>query len=109
MTLFLRTLVSETKPNFMNRISIQLLSLVCLMAIFSCQPKETNIADGWTELFNGEDLKGWKILGGEAEFKIENGEVVGYAKANTPNTFLVTEQEYGDFILELDLLLTLLL
>jgi uncharacterized protein YcnI len=29
--------------------------------------------------------------------------IVGYAKANTPNTFLVTEELFGDFVLELEL------
>ncbi|MCL6258033.1 DUF1080 domain-containing protein [Aquiflexum sp. TKW24L] len=85
------------------RISIQFLFLVCLTTIFSCQPKGNKSEEGWTDLFNGKNLEGWKSLGGEAEYKIENGEIVGYAKANTPNTFLVTEQEYGDFVLELDL------
>jgi len=82
-----------------------LIILVGAIIGYSCQPNENKTAskDGWTNLSNGEDLEGWKSLGGEAEFKIENGEIVGYAKANTPNTFLVTEQEYGDFILELDL------
>ena len=40
---------------------------------------------------------------GGADFEVEDGIVIGYAKANTPNTFLITEREYGDFILELDL------
>jgi hypothetical protein len=57
----------------------------------------------WVNLFNGKDLKGWKQLGGTAKYSIENGEIVGYTVANTPNSFLVTEKEYGDFILELDL------
>lgn len=57
----------------------------------------------WRTLFNGKDLSGWKAVAGEAEFKVENGVIVGYAKANTPNTFLISEQQFGDFVLELDL------
>lgn len=57
---------------------------------------------GWQNLFNGKDLTGWKRLAGEANFKVENGAIVGTTVMNTRNTFLVTEKEFGDFILELD-------
>jgi hypothetical protein len=59
-------------------------------------------AGKWTPLFNGKDLKGWKQVNGEARYSVENGELVGTSVANTPNSFLITEKEYGDFILELD-------
>jgi hypothetical protein len=60
------------------------------------QPKE------WQKLFNGKDLTGWKKLAGDASYTVENGTLVGTTVLNTGNTFLVTEKEYGDFILELD-------
>src|SRR6218665_2168263 len=59
---------------------------------------------GWKNLFNGKDLTGWKQLDGKAKFEAKNKEIVGVAALNTPNTFLATEQEYGDFILELECL-----
>ena len=60
-------------------------------------------AQKWTNLFNGKNLKGWKQLNGQAKYTIEKGEIVGTTVANTTNSFLCTEQDYGDFILELDL------
>ncbi len=57
---------------------------------------------GWTNLCNGKDLTGWKPLGGKATFAIKDGIIIGSTVANTGNTFLVTEKEYGDFVLELD-------
>ena len=60
--------------------------------------------NGWTDLFNGKDLTGWKQLNGQAKYEVVNGEIVGTTVANTPNSFLATEKNYGDFILELDLL-----
>jgi hypothetical protein len=63
----------------------------------------SNDEGGWTDLFDGKTLQGWKSLGGQAPFKIEDGVIVGTTIQNTPNTFLVTEKEYGDFILELDI------
>lgn len=54
-------------------------------------------------LFDGHTLDGWKVLNGTAEYKVENGEIVGTSKSATPNTFLVTEKHYGDFILEYEM------
>ena len=53
-------------------------------------------------LFDGKTLAGWHILGGEASYRVENGEIIGTTVANTPNTFLVTDSLYTNFILELD-------
>lgn len=54
----------------------------------------------WQPLFNGKNLRGWRVLSGSAEFKIADGVIVGVSKLNTPNMFLATEKNYGDFILE---------
>lgn len=60
------------------------------------QKKET----GWVSLFNGKDLKGWKQLNGKAKYEVKDGAIVGTSVANTPNSFLTTEKDYGDFIFE---------
>lgn len=60
-------------------------------------------AQSWQPLFNGRDLSGWKKMGGNATYRVENGEIIGTTAANTPNTFLATEAIYSDFILELEL------
>lgn len=59
-----------------------------------------NAGESWVDLFNGKDLKNWIRLNGNAEFKVENGIIVGISRMNTPNTFLATKQNYADFILE---------
>jgi hypothetical protein len=53
-------------------------------------------------LFNGKDLKGWKVLNGKARYEVRNGEIVGTTVHGEPNSFLVTEQGYSDFILTLE-------
>jgi hypothetical protein len=58
--------------------------------------------DGWISLFDGKTLNGWKRLAGTAEFSVENGALVGKSVLNSGNTFLVTEKEFGDFILEME-------
>lgn len=56
----------------------------------------------WKPLFNGKDLSGWKQLNGKAKYTIENGEIVGTTVFGEPNTFLATEKDYGDFVLEFE-------
>jgi len=60
-------------------------------------------AQEWTELFNGKNLKGWKKLDGKADYRVEDGQVIGTSRTGTPNTFLATEDVYGDFILEYEM------
>ena len=56
----------------------------------------------WTSLFDGKTLDGWHKLAGTAEYKVEDGAIVGSTAAGSGNTFLVTDKEYGDLILEMD-------
>ena len=56
--------------------------------------------DGWVKLFNGRNLEGWKKLGGEAEYTVEDGAIVGRSVPNTENTFLCTKHLYSDFVLK---------
>src|SRR5687768_7743928 len=53
-------------------------------------------------LFNGKDLTGWKQLNGKASYRVENGEIVGRTVFGEPNSFLATEKNYSDFILEFE-------
>lgn len=56
----------------------------------------------WVKLFNGKDLKGWKQLGGKATYEVKDGQIIGTTVPDQPNSFLTTEEDYGDFILELE-------
>ena len=60
--------------------------------------------DGWETLFNGKDFSNFNQLNGEATYTVENGEMVGISKLNTPNSFMATKKNYGDFILEFEVL-----
>jgi len=59
--------------------------------------------DGWKSLFDGETLEGWKRDDlGKAEYTAVNGTIHGKTVEGSPNTFLASEQEYGDFELEFE-------
>ena len=58
--------------------------------------------EGFKPLFDGQTLTGWKQHGGAAKYRVENGEIIGQCVPNTQNSFLCTEKDYGDFILEVE-------
>lgn len=62
---------------------------------------------GWETLFDGKSLDGWKLMTGKAEYKVENGVIIGTTVMNSPNSFLVSDKKFsGDFILELEAMIT---
>ncbi len=80
-------------------VSITLLSLSFILNT-SCQEQE-----GWITLFDGESLKGWTVHSGHATYRVEDEAIVGQAVKGSPNTFLCTDREFSDFILEFEVML----
>jgi hypothetical protein len=76
-----------------------------LFTITTLLPYTIAAQKGWQPLFNGKDFTGWKKLGGTANYSIDNGVLVGTTVLGSGNTFLTTEKEYGNFILELDVMI----
>lgn len=74
--------------------------LLCplLVAISALSAQEA----AWTPLFNGKDLSGWEQHSGKAEYRVEDGAVVGKTVAGTGNSFLCTTKPYGNFVLEFE-------
>src|SRR5690349_1339341 len=78
------------------------LLLLLLISTSAISQKKSKTKDDWIPLFNGRDLSGWKQLNGKAKYEVINGEIVGTSVANEGNSFLATEKNYGDFVLELE-------
>lgn len=76
------------------------LSVLLMLAV--CAFARPNQHASWKPLFNGKNFTGWKQLNGKARYTIENGEIVGTTVFGEPNSFMATEQDYGDFVLELE-------
>jgi hypothetical protein len=79
-----------------------LLALATALSLALVLQPETIGADDFKPLFDGKSLAGWTQHGGKAKYAVENGEIVGRSVPNTDNSFLCTDKEYGDFILELE-------
>jgi hypothetical protein len=74
----------------------------CAFTLFFClglMAQTPNFAN----LFNGKNLEGWTILGGNGKIAIEENAIKLNQKANTTeHTFVVSNKKYKNFILELD-------
>jgi len=55
------------------------------------------VEEGFTNITPDKELAGWKKVGGNGEFKVEDGEVVGFGTNVNDNTFLISEKTYKDF------------
>ncbi|TWT43009.1 hypothetical protein KOR42_45390 [Thalassoglobus neptunius] len=59
-------------------------------------------AGEWQTLFNGKSLEGWTQKNGWASYAVEDGAIVGRTAPASPNSFLCTLDDYGDFELEFE-------
>jgi len=55
-----------------------------------------NAAD-WVNLFNGNNLNGWKQINGTAKYEVHEGAIRGWTVEGSPNSFLCTVKDYGDW------------
>lgn len=82
--------------------------LPLLLAAFTCSSlapalaAETPAADGFTALFDGKTLDGWKNPYEWGKAEVVEGEI---HLTGDKKYFLVTEKSYGDFVFEGDVLL----
>lgn len=58
--------------------------------------------DGWVTLFDGHSIQGWTVKSGKAAYTVEDGAIVGRTVDGSPNSFLCSPKEYGDFELEFE-------
>lgn len=59
-------------------------------------------AGDWVKLFDGKTLDGWIQKNGTAKYKVVDGTIHGTTNEGSPNSFLCSEKEYGDFELEFE-------
>jgi len=67
--------------------------------LINTDPEPDLKGDGFTPLFNGTDLKGWKPIGGTCTFEAKDGEIIGTCVKGSPSTYLSTDRDdYTDFV-----------
>jgi hypothetical protein len=81
-------------------------SIIILLSVFAgFSAAREQKKDEWVSLFDGKSLNGWSVHSGFAKYQIEDDAIVGSTVKGSPNSFLCTDREYGDFILEFEVLL----
>ncbi len=81
-------------------LSYTLVTAACA-AVLICNSRAAD-GDGFVSLFDGKTLEGWEQHSGKAEYRVEDGAIVGKTVANTDNSFMCTKKKYGDFIFEFE-------
>lgn len=76
-----------------------LIALALAVLTFSAQAGEKG---KWTKLFDGKTLEGWTQKNGTATYVVKDGTIVGETNEGSPNSFLCSDQLYGNFELELE-------
>ena len=71
----------------------------CLMLASSCALAAD---EAWIDLFDGQTLTGWIQKNGTAKYTVEDGTIVGRTNEGSPNSFLSTIKDYGNFELTFD-------
>jgi len=74
-------------------------ALAALLGASLCYPAS---AGDWITLFDGETLNGWSQRNGYATYRVVDGTILGRTSTGSPNSFLCTTTNFGDFELEFE-------
>jgi hypothetical protein len=88
----------------MNSLLRFVLAVAAVMCMVLCDRAFAQTPAGFTSLFNGRDLEGWKTPEGDkGHWKVEGGVIDYDAKSEAPgDKHLFTARPYRDFVLRLD-------
>ena len=75
-------------------------SALPLVLLAACSRGSNTDGEGWRTLLNGTDLSGWNVVG-DANWRVEDR--AARADRSTAASFLVSEDRFADFDLELEL------
>ena len=76
--------------------------ILLIVTLFSFSIAIFAIENPWVSLFNGKNLNGWIQKNGTATYLVADGMIIGKTEKGSPNSFLCSEKEYGDFELEFE-------
>jgi hypothetical protein len=70
--------------------------------IYIREIKQQSTTAAPTPIFEGKTLNGWIQKNGKASYRVENGAIIGKTENGSPNSFLCSAKEYGDFELNIE-------
>jgi hypothetical protein len=80
--------------------TLSMLLAIAMLSVAAAEPAK----EGWTSLFNGKDLSGWKVPDGDGgHWKVVDGVIDYDAQSEAQgDKNLWTEESFGDFTLSID-------
>src|SRR5262245_22050162 len=77
----------------------RILSVLLVIGCLALAP--ASAAEGEIKLFNGTDLKGWRVWApkGKGDFEVKDGTITTSGK---PAGYIITEKEYGNYKLTVE-------
>lgn len=78
------------------------LAALSVLTLLAAMPARGDDKEGFVSIFNGKNLDGWSQKNGTATYRVEDGTVVGKTSEGSPNSFLCSGKEYGDFELKFE-------
>jgi hypothetical protein len=93
-----------------RKISLSILMICTGFFLTNCQQTDNRLTaqeaeEGWTLLFDGVSLNGWRDFKGEgvtAPWKAEKGTITALGEGSDSTGYIVTEKQYENFIVTFD-------
>lgn len=94
----------------MKHKQIYFLALILFLAVTGCQVEQNRLTDqekqdGWELLFDGTTMNGWRDFNNDSltgPWTVENGEIKAEGHGNDKNGYIVTDEQFDNFILSWD-------
>ena len=81
-------------------ISTLIVSFIALLTFYIGDRIETTNNNGWTHLFNGNDLKSWEILNGKAEIKVSNNLIDEFVEIHVSDSGSGISEDHVPYVFE---------
>ncbi len=85
----------------MNRVSVLPLLVLLFLTLVAVRPS-VGEEKGFVSLFDGKSLDGWKMVDGDAIFKVDKDCIVAEVGCGKGAFLRTVKDDYGDFILEVE-------
>jgi hypothetical protein len=71
---------------------------ILAVCLFGLAGSTCDAEEKWIELFDGTTLNGWSMAAhGMARYTVQDGTIHGVTVEGSPNSFLASDREFGDF------------
>ena len=78
------------------------LSIAIVAVAFLSAAAFAQAPEGFASIFDGKSLDGWEQKNGTAAYEIVDGTIKGTTAEGSPNSFMCSKKEYGDFELQFE-------